>query len=752
MSAIPETGARARVLALNHVSVRFDQTPVLNDVSWDWNWGQAVLVVGPSGAGKSTLAMLTAGLIPSAVEAQVSGSVWRDPRLEAAGGVGYVFQDPDSQFCQIRTGEEIAFGLENMAWPPSEMDGAVDDAIKNAGVAAAPDQEHLSLSGGNKQKLALACALAQQPAVVILDEPTANLDPASTEEVFLQIEALIHQGVTLLVIEHKFATLAERIPWMMVMDADGSIRRVGPTAEVLESEKSWMQAEGLWPSPPPPRADYAGAARGPVLRLEDVSFRYRKKAPLALSQVSCQIDPGELVALVGANGAGKSTLLKIMSGLARASGGRVERAPGGAAMGFQNPEHQFVFERVIDEVANRYVGDSAPPRAREMLERFRLTNEALHSPYALSQGQKRRLSVAVMLERERTLYCLDEPTFGQDAATRQIIMESLAERQLQGAAVVISTHDLDLVQYWATRVIVVDSGTLVFDGAWEDLAQRPDLLARCRLLYQAHTEEERAKTRTVFALPAASAANSLVGGLNPAWKLVSVAAAVTLTAFAHHLSQAIGLAVLPIVLLLFFSGLPLVSVLKRMAPFVGFFAMYTWMMSAYAYVGPHTPVVHVLWYRLSYPGFIDGLVLGLRMLSAVSFGLLFVSTVDIVDLVKSLCREFGVPPKFAYGTLAGLRFFPQFQEEWTKLRLARKSRGRDIGWSVGKIVTYALPLLSDAVRLSERVAIAMEARGFVGPAAQSPRARTYYHPSTTSWRDAAFGIVLVMLTVLSLWH
>jgi energy-coupling factor transport system ATP-binding protein len=243
-----------------------------------------------------------------------------------------------------------------------------------------------------------------------------------------------------------------------------------------------------------------------------------------------------------------------------------------------------------------------------------------------------------------------------------------------------------------------------------------------------------------------------MGRLNPAWKLASIFVAVGLTAFARRLDQSIWLALVPLVLLGGFSGLALRSVAKRLLPFVVFFALYIWTMTAYAAVGPHTPVIHVLWYRLSYPGFIKGLVLGFRMLAAVGFGLLFVSTIDLVDLVKSLSRNFKVPPKFSYGTLAGLRFFPQFQEEWRKLRLARRVRGRDARWSATRIVTYALPLLSDAVRLSERVAIAMEARGFRGRAADSSRHRTYYHPAASGWRDAVFGVLVIAAACLALWH
>ncbi|PSR24205.1 MAG: ABC transporter ATP-binding protein [Sulfobacillus acidophilus] len=740
----------AEILTLSHVDVSFGSHLVLRDLNWRWQAGESVLIVGASGAGKSTLAMLTSGLIPGSVDARLSGSLWRHPGMDQAGAVGYVFQDADSQFCQIRVGEEVAFGLENRCVDPQKMDPLIVQALRESGLKVPLDLEHMILSGGNKQKLAIACALALNPQVLILDEPTANLDPASTDDVFADIIRFVDQGSTVMVIEHKFEALAPHLPYVLLLDKEGRIYRFGRSAEVLSRERQWLLDQGLVRSSPRPRPGVGARNQAVVLEMQSVGARYGSKAPLVLDQVNLEIRGGELVALLGANGAGKSTLLKMMAGLMRPSSGLVRRS-GSVAFGFQNPEHQFIFERVVDELANRYVGSEVPEAVHERLIQFDLQDQKDKSPYALSQGQKRRLSVAVMLELEHALYCLDEPTFGQDAKTRTVIMERLRERQRRGAAVVISTHDVALVQEWADRVVVIDGGRVVFDGVWPELALRPDLLRRARLMAgEERGDQVQAPPR--FQTPNERVRSSPMGQLNPGWKLLSIFIAVGLTAFAHRLAQAALLAMIPLVLLTLLSGLEILRVIKRLAPFVIFFAVYVWTLTAYAHVSKTTPTIHVLWYHLSYPGFIDGVVLGLRMLSAVGFGLLLVSTVDLVQLVKSLSREFHIPPRFSYGTLAGLRFFPLFQEEWAKLRLARKVRGRDARWSGTRVVTYALPLLSDAVRLSERVAIAMEARGFTGRVARFAHARTYYHPSPRSWRDLVFGVTIVAAAALALWH
>ncbi len=760
MLATPETQTRRLempLLAFDQVSVAFGDRLVLHDINTSIRRGQAILVVGPSGSGKSTWAMLAAGLIPEPVEAKVQGTIWRHPDLERPGAIGYVFQDPESQFCQIRVGEEVAFGLENRRMDPDRMAEKIQNALHEVGLASAVDREHHTLSGGNKQKLALAAALALDPEMLILDEPTANLDGAATAAIFDQIEGLIQKGRTVVVIEHKFQDLVHRIPWVLLLNRDGSIHRMGPTQQTLAEEQDWLSREGLVDEAPAQRrrAAVPSSNNSLVVTLRGVSAQYHRWAPVALDGVTLAVRPGELVALVGPNGAGKSTLLKAMAGLLKVRTGDIQRPTAEeAGFGFQNPEHQFIFERVADELANHYIGGAIPEEVARLLQEFELAGHEWDSPYSLSQGQKRRLSVAVMVHRERRLYCLDEPTFGQDARTRRIIMERLQNRREAGAAVVISSHDLDLVRQYATRVIALEGGRVIFDGTPETLFKEPSIMCRARLVAGDFSGEDNRDPGhpPVFSSWTPRSRQSLLGRLNPAWKLLTVFVAVGLSAAANRLGTTIPLAALPILLLVGFSGVGIRATLRRVLPFAVFFAVYVWMMTAYAAVGPHTPVVHVLWYRLSYPGFMKGLVLGTRMLAAVSFGILFVSTVDLVDLVKSLSRQFRVPPKFSYGTLAGLSFFPRFRDEWNKLVLARRVRGKETRRSWTRIVTYALPILSDAVRLSERVAIAMEARGFRGPTTASANARTYYRASPSGWRDIVFFVAVVGLTVVALWH
>lgn len=759
-----------------------ERRPALCEVDFELARGEAVLVIGPSGCGKSTLALAIAGLVPDSVEATVTGLIERDPGLVPPGRIGYVFQDPEAQFCQLTVGQEIAFGLENQEIPQAAMPERIAAALSLAGLRIDEKAANYTMSGGMKQKLALGAALAMEPALLILDEPTANLDPRSTEAVFQRIEALAAEGRTMVVIEHKFERLINRIPRVVLFGRDGRIRRSGATRLVLEAEWPWLQQEGLIPDGLRPDFDrrvWAAAPRPvpdpsspPLLAAEGLRYAYvsRREArrlgrrgaalPWAIDGVDLRVRGGELVAVVGPNGAGKSTLLTLLAGLERPLEGRVAGAeptpemPVPVALGFQNPEHQFIFERVADELANRYlVDDDLPAEVRDLLVAFELDGEAWKSPFSLSQGQKRRLAVAVMVRDPHRVYLLDEPTFGQDARTQRHIMARLQALSKENRAVVINTHDMDLVFRYATRVVVLVDGKVRFDGAPAALLEDPELMAKAALRGDGEPDgtirgEPFEARRPRFAALGEDQARSPIGRLNPGMKFVATLAAMGVALFAKDLAQGAALALIPVLLLLLGSGLAPGQVFRRLIPFALFFATYTWTLTAYSRVGPHTPTVTFLWFRLSAPGLRHGLVLAFRMLASVAFGVLYVSTTDVTSLVVSLTRNFRVPPRFSYGSLAGIRTFPLFSEELRRIRQARALRGKGVrGAALTRLVTYALPLLVNAIRVGERVAVAMEARGFRGAAATDPDARTYYLDTPIRTRDWAY---LALVTGISL--
>ncbi|MCI0181959.1 ATP-binding cassette domain-containing protein [Sulfoacidibacillus ferrooxidans] len=779
-------------LSLQHVSITYDQSdaPVVSTITFAMNDGESVLFLGPSGCGKSTVAMLCAGIIPQAVEAKVEGIVTRHSSLTEPGGIGYVFQDAEAQFCMLKVGDEIAFGLENMQVAVHNMTARIADGLQKASLDVSFAETHTTFSGGMKQKLAIASALAMDAKLLIFDEPTANLDPTSSRIVFEQIGVLHQQGKSMIVIEHKFDILLQYMDRVVLFDEHGQIHRVGETRQVIADEWEWLVQVGVvsaWKERPQflmahdafyphlvQESDHQimpDATCPPVISIRDGSVCYGEQT--IWSHLSLSIEKGSFTVIVGPNGAGKSTLLQVMRGLTKLTSGRVEvlmqevrkwnkkQLAKAVSYCFQNPEYQFIYERVCDELSDRIVGEDVPEDILLLLDQFGLADHAQHSPFALSQGQKRRLSVAAMVKTEHEIYLLDEPTFGQDAKTQQAIMDRLLHLHKEGRTIVITTHDMDLVRRFATHVIVVAQGGLLFDGSPNELFANRECMREAHLLDDLDMDREKITTRQHVVMNhdplhlerrnvRAWQKRTIGMTLNPAWLLLSTLCVTVVAIFAHTVEQGVALLALTIVLMMVIANLNPIQIAKRMSPFIGFYLLYVWSLTAFAAVGPHTPTFHFLFYRLSWTGFYEGVVLALRMLSAVGFGVLFLSAVDITDVIVALSKNFFVQPKFAYGILSGIRVVPLFQSEWTKLKQARQLRGKEARLSFMNPVTYALPLLSQAIRMSERVAIAMEARGFIGDVATNPHVRTYYRDLRVRYRDYAYFITLIGITIILL--
>jgi len=457
---------------------------------------------------RSTLAHTLTGLIPHDIFAHVQGEVRVDglnPAQaapgEVAARVGLLFQDPESSFATLVVEDEIAFGLENLRLPPAEMPARMHTALRQVGMGDFLTRRLETLSGGEAQRVALAALLAMQPPALILDEPTANLDPAATRE-FFETLATLKSRHTILLIEHKLAACAHLADRVLLLDGDGRLLAAGEPQHVFREHRAAIDVAGIWLPPEldperPPRTDFPPLeAHPPAVAVDGLSFGYGDE-PL-LRDLHFTIPQGDFVALLGPNGAGKSTLARLLIGLippppgcVHLFGEPVERLSVAevterAGYVFQNPEHQFVADRVHDELAYslRARGwEEARIRARvdELLARFGLQAHADRNPFTLSQGQKRRLSVATMLAAGQRLLILDEPTFGQDRRTAYALMDSMAELNRQGVTILMITHDMRLVREYARRALVLHQGRLIFDGTPADLFTHPDLVARARL-------------------------------------------------------------------------------------------------------------------------------------------------------------------------------------------------------------------------------------------------------------------------------
>jgi energy-coupling factor transport system ATP-binding protein len=524
--------------------------PTLRDLSFRLCRGTLNILVGPSGSGKSTLCDLFNGVIPHLHGGKLEGEVWVDGLKTAdaevkllSQRVGRVFQDPEIMFAMLHVDDEIAFGPENLRRSPAEIRAVVEELLGQTELAGRRHSLVWNLSGGQIQKLGLATVLAMRPNMIVLDEPTSNLDPGATRSVHQLVRALRDSGITVLLVTRELDELLAEVDQLLVLDR-GRLVAAGPPRQVLaEHGRQMVEALGVWlpetseigvelrasglalerPVPitvaetvdllaeegllgerlPAHTGAPASSERAPEpgdVLIHAAGLRYAYPGGTeALRGVSFDIRRGEWVMIVGRNGAGKSTLARLLVGLSQAAEAqltlfgrdarrwKVHDLANHIALVFQNPEHQFLTDSVADEIGYsllaRGISDPAlkAERTDRLLEQLGLTAVRACHPFALSAGLKRRLGVATMLVGEPEVLLVDEPTYGQDRAMTHALMARMQQIRDQGVAVVMITHDMRLVQEYAQRVLVMSDGLVQYDGPADGLFARQDVLERANL-------------------------------------------------------------------------------------------------------------------------------------------------------------------------------------------------------------------------------------------------------------------------------
>ena len=415
-------------------------TPALGDVSLEIRGGERIAVLGPSGSGKSTLLRALAGLVPHFHGGRFAGRVVvgeQDTRAtrpaELAGTVASVFQDPEDQVVMTRVANEVAFGLENVGAEPGEIWARTAEALDRVGAAHLADRPLSELSGGELQRVCLAAALALKPELLLLDEPTSQLDPEGAEA-FLDLVAGL--GGTVVLSEQRVAR-ALRLADRVLFVEDGGVALDAPRAEA----EAWLARERPAFAPPgdgrPRWSASRPASSDDVLRLAGVRFAYPGDTPV-LDGVELVLRAGEVVVVEGPNGAGKSTLARIVTGLLGPDEGLVERRARAAYL-TQDPGRYLVKETALEEVAFGVGGDRR--RAREALARFGLAAFADRHPRDLSSGERERLGLAAVAVVEPGLLVLDEPTRGVDPVRKAELVAWLEGLARDGVAVLVVTHD-----------------------------------------------------------------------------------------------------------------------------------------------------------------------------------------------------------------------------------------------------------------------------------------------------------------------
>ncbi|MEJ5198150.1 MAG: energy-coupling factor transporter ATPase [Anaerolineae bacterium] len=531
-----------------------EAVPVLKGINLQIERGEFVALLGRVGAGKTTLCMALNGLVPHATGGIFRGDVFilgqntkQHTVSDLARSVGLVFQDPESQIVQMRVEDEVAFGCENLGIAPAEIEERVTWALNAVGLSDYRERSSLLLSGGEKQRVAIAAMLAMRPQVLVLDEPTASLDPAGKAAVFKVLADLRDRHeITIVMATQELERIARFADRVIVLHQgqiglDGSPQEVfGQVARLQEwgigapqmaelghlltlrtgrrhhfieladayrdlrrqARKLHMDRLRL-PVERAPRDRARSVADEPQVVVRELSFAY-SDGTVALKDVNLDIYPGEFVALLGPNGSGKTTLAKHLNGLLRPTRGkvvvehqdtrttRVAQLAHFVGYAFQNPDHQIFAATVQEEVAfgprMQELPDSmVVQRVAEALDRFRLIPYADLPPALLGYGQRRQVALAAVLATHPRILILDEPTGGLDRRSEQEFMEIVADFHALGHTVILITHDMRLVAEYANRAIVLLNGSVVFDDSPTNLFNRPDVLEQAGLALPAVT-------------------------------------------------------------------------------------------------------------------------------------------------------------------------------------------------------------------------------------------------------------------------
>jgi len=473
--------------------------PALCDVDLDLQEGALTLLAGPSAGGKSTLLRLFNGLVPQFHGGRLAGSIEvagldpaRTPARRMAAIAGMVFQEPEAQAIAETAEDEVAFGMEQAGVPPFEMHRRLDALFDLLGIGPLRHRRLSTLSGGERQRTALASVLALEPRLLLLDEPTSQLDSEGAEAVIAALTGLRDRGLAVLVAEHRLARLLPVADSVLAVEA-GQVRALTPLAAAASLDAAPPVCHlgrllGLDPVPvavdearralagreiplrrPVPSPCTVGA---PLLEACGLSVSYG--AITALGGVDLTVREGEAVALVGANGSGKSTLFRAVAGLVSPSRGAVRLAGRPAASRVQDrtavaglvpqdPALALYRDTVRDEVAETRKLRHMEHASGAQLARWGLEALSARNPRDLSVGQQQRVAVAAMLAHEPRLWLMDEPTRGADHLARQWLATTVRQHVHAGGAAVVATHDFETAARFATRVIGLDQGRVVFD-------------------------------------------------------------------------------------------------------------------------------------------------------------------------------------------------------------------------------------------------------------------------------------------------
>ena len=530
------------MIRIDNLSFRYggSSQAALCDITLDIDDGEFVLITGLSGGGKSSLCRCLNGLIPHFYGGEISGrvevagfDVMKHSTRELATSVGMVFQDPENQLIAFDVEREIAFGLENLSFSPDMMAKRVEEVLDVVNIAALRHRHIDELSGGEKQKVAIASVLALYPSILVLDEPTSELDPKGAEEILALVKRLNDEmGITVVLVEHRLERVMAYVDRLVVLDK-GKVVADGSPQSVLNEKKLSRSGIGIPPlvalahglrdkgieindiplTVKEARAMVARTLHGknvegcvisekrrdrnvqnrPLLEVKGLWYAY-SSGLVALKNVNLQVYPGEFVVLMGRNASGKTTLVKHFNGLLRPTKGdvvlngintkgiTVAKLARQVGYVFQNPDEYLFCDTVDEEIAFtlKNIGFGKTDIARltdQVLDRFGLMPYKQCYPHSLSGGEKQRVAIASVLASRPSMIVLDEPTRGMEYGLKVQLMDFLDDYRNGGGTVILVTQDVETVAEYGDRVILLSEGRIVVDGTKREVLSRALLIS-----------------------------------------------------------------------------------------------------------------------------------------------------------------------------------------------------------------------------------------------------------------------------------
>jgi energy-coupling factor transport system ATP-binding protein len=533
------------VISIEHLKYRYPGATrlALDDISLTIEKGEFIGIVGRNGAGKSTLSQAMIGLVPQFYKGAYGGKVEVNgvsadtcPVEELCEKVGLVFQNPFNQLSGAAETvfEEVAFGLQNLGIPADEMKQRIEKVMRNLDIWEYRDRNPFNLSGGQMQRVAIASILVMQPEVIILDEPTSQLDPEGSEQVFRVVDQLAEAGFTIIMIEQKIEKIAKYCNRLILMDegkvldfdtpekvfSRNDLETLGVTPPVftkLCKEYDLHNPDGTYPVTMEKAAELfreqhktiqvAAKERKSemgeaVFKLEDLGFAYDTQA--IFEKLNLQLDR-RITAIIGQNGAGKTTLVRLMKGLLKPlkgtiwfgtediSGKTVALLADKVGYVFQNPDDQIFKYSVIEEVMFGPLNIGMPEaeakeKALKALKLMGLEGKENLNPYDLELDERKMIAIASVIAMDTDVVILDEPTIAQDYPGRQLIGHMIQVLSKEGKLVIAILHDMDFVEEYFERVIIMSRGKILFDGHVEDAFSQDAILKEACLKKPYYTE------------------------------------------------------------------------------------------------------------------------------------------------------------------------------------------------------------------------------------------------------------------------